>query len=112
MKNIYILSDAHLGSLAIEHGRMHERRLVRFLDDIKHKAAAVYLLGKRNSCIISFIRAGGMLNFRENTSPMGACVPASHPLKCTRVGENYASAAGCSLLQRSWLWKLTDRITL
>ena len=45
MKNIYILSDAHLGSLAIEHGRMHERRLVRFLDDIKHKAAAVYLLG-------------------------------------------------------------------
>ena len=24
---------------------MHERRLVRFLDDIKHKAAAVYLLG-------------------------------------------------------------------
>ena len=45
MKNVYILSDAHLGSLAIEHGRMHERRLVRFLDDIKHKAAAVYLLG-------------------------------------------------------------------
>lgn len=45
MKPIYILSDAHLGSLAIEHGRMQERRLVRFLDDIKHKAAAVYLLG-------------------------------------------------------------------
>lgn len=45
MKNVYILSDAHLGSLAIDHSRMHERRLVRFLDDIKHKAAAVYLLG-------------------------------------------------------------------
>lgn len=44
-KNIYFLSDAHLGSLAIDHGRTHERRLVRFLDDIKHKAAAVYLLG-------------------------------------------------------------------
>ena len=44
-KNIYILSDAHLGSLAIPHMRMQERRLVRFLDDIKHKAAAVYLLG-------------------------------------------------------------------
>ena len=44
-KNIYILSDAHLGSLAIPHGRMQERRLVRFLDDIKHKAAAIYLLG-------------------------------------------------------------------
>ena len=45
MKNVYFLSDAHLGSLAIDHSRMHERRLVRFLDSIKHKAAAVYLLG-------------------------------------------------------------------
>ena len=44
-KNIYFLSDAHLGSWAIDHGRMQERRLVRFLDSIKHKAAAVYLLG-------------------------------------------------------------------
>lgn len=44
-KNIYILSDAHLGSLAIEHGRTQERRLVRFLDNIKNTAAAVYLLG-------------------------------------------------------------------
>ena len=44
-KNIYILSDAHLGSWAIDHGRMQERRLVRFLDNIKDKAAAVYLLG-------------------------------------------------------------------
>lgn len=44
-KNIYILSDAHLGSLAIEHGRTQERRLVRFLDNIKDKAAAIYLLG-------------------------------------------------------------------
>lgn len=45
MKNVYFLSDAHLGSWAIDHGRMHERRLVRFLDSIKHKAGAVYLLG-------------------------------------------------------------------
>ena len=45
MKNVYFLSDAHLGSLAIEHGRMQERRLVRFLDSIKNKASAVYLLG-------------------------------------------------------------------
>lgn len=45
MKPVYFLSDAHLGSLAIDHGRMHERRLVRFLDSIKHKAAAIYLLG-------------------------------------------------------------------
>ena len=45
MKNIYFISDAHLGSLAIKHGRTQERRLVRFLDDIKDKASAVYLLG-------------------------------------------------------------------
>ena len=44
-KNVYFLSDAHLGSLAIEHGRTQERRLVRFLDSIKTKAAAIYLLG-------------------------------------------------------------------
>jgi UDP-2,3-diacylglucosamine hydrolase len=45
MKPIYFLSDAHLGSWAIPHQRMQERRLVRFLDSIKEKAAAVYLLG-------------------------------------------------------------------
>lgn len=45
MKNIYFLSDAHLGSRALRHTRQQERRLVRFLDDIKEKAEAVYLLG-------------------------------------------------------------------
>lgn len=45
MKKIYFLSDAHLGSWGIEHGRTQERRLVRFLDGIKHEAKAVYLLG-------------------------------------------------------------------
>ncbi|MBQ0143297.1 MAG: UDP-2,3-diacylglucosamine diphosphatase [Prevotellaceae bacterium] len=45
MKNIYFISDAHLGCKALEHRRMQERRLVRFLDDIKDKADAIYLLG-------------------------------------------------------------------
>ena len=45
MKNVYFISDAHLGSRAIKHGRTQERKLVRFLDEIKHKASAVYLLG-------------------------------------------------------------------
>ena len=45
MKNIYFISDAHLGSWALQHRRMQERRLVRFLDSIKDKAAAVYMLG-------------------------------------------------------------------
>ena len=45
MKNIYFLSDAHLGCRALSHQRTLERRLVRFLDTIKDKAEAVYLLG-------------------------------------------------------------------
>lgn len=45
MKNIYFISDAHLGSLALSHGRQQERRLVRFLDQIKDKADAVYMMG-------------------------------------------------------------------
>jgi len=45
MKNVYFISDAHLGSWALQHRRTQERRLVRFLDSIKHKASAVYLLG-------------------------------------------------------------------
>ncbi len=45
MKNVYFLSDAHLGSRAIAHRRTQERRLVNFLDSIKDKASAVYLLG-------------------------------------------------------------------
>ena len=45
MKNIYFIADAHLGSLALPHRRQQERRLVRFLDEIKDKAGAVYMLG-------------------------------------------------------------------
>lgn len=45
MKKVFFLSDAHLGSLAIEHSRTQERRLVNFLEIIKHQAAAIYLMG-------------------------------------------------------------------
>ena len=45
MKNVYFLSDAHLGSWAIPHRRTQERRIVRFLDSIKDRAGAVYLIG-------------------------------------------------------------------
>ncbi len=45
MKPIYFIADAHLGSWAVSHHRTQERRLVRFLDDIKNKAGAVYMLG-------------------------------------------------------------------
>lgn len=45
MKKVYFLSDAHLGSRAIRHQRTQERRLVNFLDAIKHNASAIYLMG-------------------------------------------------------------------
>lgn len=45
MKNVYFLADAHLGSLAVPHRREQERRLVRFLDEVKQKAGAIYMLG-------------------------------------------------------------------
>jgi len=45
MKKTYFLSDVHLGSRAIEHSRTQERRIVNFLDSIKEKAEAIYLLG-------------------------------------------------------------------
>ena len=45
MKNVYFLSDAHLGSRAIAHSRTQERRLVNFLDSIKNRAAAGYPSG-------------------------------------------------------------------
>jgi UDP-2,3-diacylglucosamine hydrolase len=45
MKNYYFISDAHLGCRAFEHRRTKERRLVNFLDAIKEKAEAVFMLG-------------------------------------------------------------------
>lgn len=70
MKNIYFLSDAHLGSLAIDHRRTHERRLVRFLDSIKHKAAAVYLLGD----MFDFGMSISMLSPKDLLASLGKCL--------------------------------------
>lgn len=45
MKKVFFLSDAHLGSWAIENGRQQELRVVHFLDNIRKEASAVYMLG-------------------------------------------------------------------
>lgn len=45
MSSIYFISDAHLGSRALDNNRERELRLVRFLDRIKADATAVYMLG-------------------------------------------------------------------
>lgn len=45
MKKTYFLSDAHLGSRATSDSRRRELHLCRFLDSIRHEAAAIYLMG-------------------------------------------------------------------
>ena len=45
MKKTYFIADAHLGSWAISDTKEKEKHLVRFLDSIKHEAAALYMLG-------------------------------------------------------------------
>ena len=42
---VYFISDAHLGSRALTSMRTRERRLVSFLDAVKDKASAIYMLG-------------------------------------------------------------------
>lgn len=44
-KKIYFASDVHLGAPTIRDHRTHEKRFVAWLDEIKHDAAAIYLMG-------------------------------------------------------------------
>jgi UDP-2,3-diacylglucosamine hydrolase len=44
-KKIYFLSDAHLGLPPLEKSRQREKLLTRWMDEIKHDAHSVYLLG-------------------------------------------------------------------
>lgn len=44
-KKIYFVSDAHLGARFHKDPAAVEKRLVRWLDEVKHDAAAVYFLG-------------------------------------------------------------------
>ncbi|MBE9490551.1 MAG: UDP-2,3-diacylglucosamine diphosphatase [Bacteroidetes bacterium] len=44
-KNIYFASDNHLGAPTPEQSRPREQKFVAWLDDIKHDAAAIFLLG-------------------------------------------------------------------
>ena len=42
---VYFLSDAHLGSRAIENPQAHQQTLVAMLEDMAQDASAIYLLG-------------------------------------------------------------------
>ena len=44
-KKIYFASDNHLGAPTMEASKPREKKFVRWLDDIKHDAAAIFLLG-------------------------------------------------------------------
>ena len=45
MKNVYFISDFHLGLDTDVPSRIRERHIVNWLDSIKHNAAEIYLLG-------------------------------------------------------------------
>ena len=42
---IYFLSDAHLGSLAIERGWVHQKKLIDLLEEMSKDAVSIYMLG-------------------------------------------------------------------
>ena len=42
---IYFLSDAHLGSLAIEDGQAHQQKVIDLLEQMSQDATAIFLLG-------------------------------------------------------------------
>ncbi len=44
-KNIYFLSDFHLGAPSYAQSLQREKLIVQFLDEIKHKAAEIFIVG-------------------------------------------------------------------
>ena len=42
---IYFLSDAHLGSLAIERGWAHQKKVIDMLEMMSKDAVSIYMLG-------------------------------------------------------------------
>ncbi|MEI9958571.1 MAG: metallophosphoesterase [Ferruginibacter sp.] len=44
-KKIYFLSDFHLGAPNAETSLIREKKIVRFLDEIKHDAAVIFIVG-------------------------------------------------------------------
>ena len=50
---IYFLSDAHLGSLAIEKGWAHQKKLIDLLEEMSKDAVSIYMLGDMFTSISS-----------------------------------------------------------
>lgn len=44
-KNVYFLSDFHLGAPDFESSLVREKRIVAFLESIRHKAAVIFIVG-------------------------------------------------------------------
>ena len=44
-KNIYFISDLHLGATYLKNPRSYEQRVVRWLESIRDDAAELYMLG-------------------------------------------------------------------
>ena len=75
MKPIYFIADAHLGSLAIPHSRQHERRLVRFLDEIKDLTKQGIIKGGMIPKVEACLEA--MKNNVKTTHIVGGDIPHS-----------------------------------
>lgn len=128
---IYFLSDAHLGSLAIERSWAHQKKLISLLEHISQDATSVYLMGdmfdfwmeyfvrdksKRQYApffkqIRKMIRAGIHVHFFTGNHDMwtfggihklcGADVH-THPCTIMRYGKSICIAHGDGLLPSDW----------
>ncbi len=45
MPKYYFLSDAHIGTKIVDNGREHEKRLVDWLETVRHDATEIFLVG-------------------------------------------------------------------
>ena len=110
MKNIYFISDAHLGSLAIKHRRTQERRLVNFLDAIKDKAEAIYMLGDMFDFWFEYadVVPKGYTRFLGKISELtdrGVEVHFLEPYTCEICGKEFFIAHGDGLDYQDHNWK-------
>lgn len=115
MECVYFISDAHLGSRALSHTRQQERRLCRFLDDIKDKAQAVYMLGDmfdfwyeyRNVVPKGFSRFLGKLSELTDMGVEVHFFTGNHDIWC---GDYLSNECGVQIHRQPLTVEITDKL--
>ena len=115
MKPIYFISDAHLGCRAMAHNRTRERRLVRFLDSIRDKAGAVYMLGDmfdfwyeyRESVPKGYMRFLGKVSELTDAGVEVHFFVGNHDLWC---GDYLTKECGCVVHHQPETVELGDKV--